>query len=130
RRGVAWMRPAGSSAEGAVSASGTRPLRPTAHARNNIRAAISLLAWLRGRGTTLADAGQADIDQWLHAGPSAVLARDFLSWAPYAATAGEWKSPLLPAPSALPSARTSGGHWPPGCCTTPRSTRRIVPPTA
>jgi hypothetical protein len=57
------------------------PLTPTAHARNNIRAAVNLLAWLRDRGTTLADAGQADIDQWLGTGPSAVLARDFLSWA-------------------------------------------------
>ena len=59
-----------------------RPLTPTAHARNNIRAAVNLLAWLRGRGTTLAAAGQTDIDQWLRTGPSAILARDFLSWAP------------------------------------------------
>jgi hypothetical protein len=57
------------------------PLTPTAHARNNIRAAVNLLAWLRERGTPLADAGQADIDQWLRTGPAAVLARDFLSWA-------------------------------------------------
>jgi hypothetical protein len=39
------------------------------------------LAWLRDRGITLADIGQADIDQWLRTGPSAILARDFLSWA-------------------------------------------------
>jgi hypothetical protein len=65
----------------ASSAGGTRPLTPTAHARNSIRAAVNFLAWLRDRGTTLADAGQADIDQWLRTGPSAILARDFLSWA-------------------------------------------------
>jgi hypothetical protein len=57
-----------------------RPLTPTETARNNIRAAVNLLAWLRGRGTALAGAGQADIDQWLRTGPSAILARDFLTW--------------------------------------------------
>jgi hypothetical protein len=65
-----------------VSATGAaRPRTPTAHARNNIRAAASLLAWLRGRSITLDACGQADIDQWLHTGPSACQARDFLSWA-------------------------------------------------
>jgi hypothetical protein len=62
------------------SAASARPLTPTEHARNNIRAAVNLLAWLRRRGTTLADAGQAGIDQWVSTGPSAVLARDFVSW--------------------------------------------------
>ena len=54
---------------------------PTANARNNIRAAASLLAWLRSRHTTLDDCRQGDIDQWLRTGPSASLARDFLTWA-------------------------------------------------
>ena len=71
----------------ASAAAAARPRTPTAHARNNIRAAASLLAWLRGRGTGLAACGQADIDQWLHTGPSACLARDFLAWAARAATA-------------------------------------------
>jgi hypothetical protein len=84
----------------ASSAAGTRPLTPTAHSRNNIRATVNLLAWLRDRGTALADAGQADIDQWLHTSPSAVLARDFLSWA---AKRGHCRRMEVPAP-----ARTAG----------------------
>jgi hypothetical protein len=76
------------------------PLTPTAHARNNIRAAVNLLAWLRDRGTTLADACQADIDQWLSTGPSAVLARDFLSWA---SSRGYCRRLEIPVPS-----RTAG----------------------
>jgi len=65
-----------------ASAAGTaRPRTPTAHARNNIRAAASFLTWLRSRGITLATCGQADLDQWLDSGPSACLARDFLAWA-------------------------------------------------
>jgi hypothetical protein len=65
----------------ASAARAARPRTPTAHARNNIRAAASLLAWLHGRGTTLGACGQAVIDQWLHTGPSAYQARDFLAWA-------------------------------------------------
>ena len=64
----------------ASSAAGNRPLAVTGHARNSIRAAVSLLAWLRERGTPLAASRQADIDQWLRTGPSALLARDFVSW--------------------------------------------------
>jgi hypothetical protein len=65
-----------------ASAAGTaRPRTPTAHARNHIRAAAGLLAWLRDRGTTLGACGQADIDQWLRTGPAACQARDFLAWA-------------------------------------------------
>ena len=68
---------------------------PTAHARNNIRAATALLAWLRGRGLTLGGSGQADIDDWLGTGPSACLARDFLSWA---ADRGHCRRLDIPAP--------------------------------
>ena len=109
----------------ASAAAAARPRTPTAHARNSIRAAASLLAWLRDRGTTLDACRQADIDQWLHTGPAACLARDFLAWA---ATRGHCRHLNIPARRARPaprSARTSGGRWPPGCCTTPRST----PPT-
>jgi integrase len=59
-----------------------RPARTcTAHARNNIRTAASLLAWLHDRGTSLPDCRQADIDLWLGTGPGAGQARDFLLWA-------------------------------------------------
>jgi len=78
----------------------TRARTPTAHARNNIRAAAILLAWLRDRGTTLGTCGQAHIDQWLGTGPSACLARDFLSWA---ASRGHCQRLTIPAP-----ARTTG----------------------
>jgi hypothetical protein len=64
-----------------ASAEQNRVRTPTANSRNNIRAAASLLAWLRSRHTTLSDARQGDIDQWLRTGPSASLARDFLTWA-------------------------------------------------
>jgi hypothetical protein len=76
------------------------PLTPTAHARNNLRAAVNLLAWLRGRGTALATATQADIDQWLRTGPSAATARDFVSWS---ARRGHCRPMEIPAP-----ARTTG----------------------
>ena len=65
----------------ASAAATARPRTPTAHARNNIRAAVSFLAWLRSCGTTISACGQADVDQWLNTGPSACLARDFLAWA-------------------------------------------------
>jgi hypothetical protein len=65
----------------ASAAETSRPRTPTAHARNNIRAAASFLTWLRSHGITLATCGQADVDQWLNTGPSACLARDFLAWA-------------------------------------------------
>ena len=79
----------------ASAAAAARPRTPTAHARNHIRAAASLLAWLRGRGTELAACGQADIDQWLRTGPSACLARDFLAWA---VSRGHCQPLSIPAP--------------------------------
>jgi integrase len=79
----------------ASAAAAARPRTPTAHARNNIRAAASLLAWLHGRGTTLDACGQADIDQWLSTGPSACLARDFLAWA---AARGHCRPLTIPPP--------------------------------
>lgn len=80
----------------ASSASGSRPLAVTDRARNSIRAAVSLLAWLRSRGTTLAGAGQADIDQWLRTGPSALLARDFVTWS---ARRGHCRPVQVPVPA-------------------------------
>jgi hypothetical protein len=73
---------------------------PTAQARNNIRAAVSFLAWLRDRGSTLGSCGQADIDGWLGTGPAACQARDFLSWA---TSRGRCQRLAIPAP-----ARTEG----------------------
>ncbi|MGH3407001.1 MAG: hypothetical protein ACRDRJ_31540, partial [Streptosporangiaceae bacterium] len=58
-----------------------RPRTYTAHARRNIRAAVSFLAWLHGRGRALADCRQSDVDSWLITGPAAGQVRDFLSWA-------------------------------------------------
>jgi hypothetical protein len=78
-----------------ASAQRGRARTPTAHARNNIRAAAALLAWLRDRGITLGACGQASIDQWLGTGPSACLARDFLSWA---ADRGHCQHLDIPAP--------------------------------
>jgi hypothetical protein len=73
-----------------------RARTPTANARNNMRAAASLLAWLRSHQTTLNDARQGDIDQWLRTGPSASLARDFLIWA---ASRGHAQRLDIPAPA-------------------------------
>ena len=73
----------------------TRPRTPTAHARNNIRAAVNFLAWLRRRGTTLSTCGQACIDEWLTTRPSAGLAQDFLTWA---AAHGHCPAFAIPAP--------------------------------
>jgi hypothetical protein len=80
----------------ASSAAGARPIAVTDNARNNIRAAVSFLEWLRSRGTTLAGAGQPDIDQWLSTGPSAILARDFVTWS---ARRGHCRPVEIPVPA-------------------------------
>ena len=71
-----------------------RPRTPTAQARNNVRAAATLLTWLRGRGTELSACRQSDIDRWLRTGPAARLARDFLAWA---ASRGHCRPLTIPA---------------------------------
>ena len=58
-----------------------RPRTYTARARNMISAAVRFLSWLGARGTTLPACRQADIDDWLTAGPGAADVRDFLAWA-------------------------------------------------
>jgi hypothetical protein len=51
-------------------------------ARSHILVAAQFLAWLDERGTTLADATQADIDAWLdHATQHRYLVRAFTQWA-------------------------------------------------
>jgi hypothetical protein len=58
-----------------------RPRTYTAHAQNMIKAAVTFLSWLDRRGTTLADCGQRDVDDWLATGPAAGNVREFLTWA-------------------------------------------------
>lgn len=55
----------------------------TANARNSISEAARFLAWLSGRGTTLRQCRQADIDDWLAAvsASAAESTRGFLDWA-------------------------------------------------
>ena len=96
----------------ASAAAAARPRTPTAHARNHIRAAASLLAWLRGRGTDARPpAGRPTSTNGCAPGPSACLARDFLAWAavPRPLPAAD-ASPRRRARPAPPSARTSGGR--------------------
>jgi hypothetical protein len=87
-----------------ASAKQNRARTPTANARNNIRAAASLLAWLRSRHTTLSGCRQGHIDQWLRTGPSASLARDFLTWA---SSRGHAQRPDIPAPARATGAAIS-----------------------
>jgi len=84
----------------ARAAASPSPRTATAHARNNIRAAADLLAWLRQQGLALAACGQGDIDAWLATSPAASQARYFLAWA---ATRGHCGKLAIPAP-----ARTTG----------------------
>ncbi len=53
----------------------------TRHAHLNITAAARFLAWLSEHGTTLADVGQGDIEDYLTVGPARYQVRDFLHWA-------------------------------------------------
>lgn len=51
-------------------------------ARQQTNVAVGFLAWLRGRGRSLAQCRQADIDDWFAAGTTTRWAlRNFLSWA-------------------------------------------------
>ena len=63
------------------AAASTRPRSPTAHARNQIKAAAGFLDWLASRGQQLASCRHADIDDWLATGPAAWQVRGFLTWA-------------------------------------------------
>jgi hypothetical protein len=63
------------------AAASTRPRSPTAHARNQMKAAAGFLAWLAGRNQLLASCRHADVDDWLATGPGAWQVRSFLAWA-------------------------------------------------
>lgn len=78
------------------------PWTATRAARNQLTAAVGLLDWLADRGTTLAQAGQADIDAWLATGPAAATVRDFLGW-----TAEHGHSQRLSVPPATASTGTA-----------------------
>lgn len=52
----------------------------TAHARNQINAAVALLDWTAGRNIDLGDLTQRDIDVWVAGPPSRRYARAFLAW--------------------------------------------------
>lgn len=78
------------------------PWTATRAARNQLTAAVGLLDWLASLGTTLADAGQADIDAWLATGPAAYTARDFLGW-----TAEHGHSQQLSVPVAVAATGTT-----------------------
>jgi len=73
----------------------SRPRSPTAHARNQIKAAASFLDWLASRGQPLASCRHADIDDWLTTGPGAWQVRGFLAWA---ARAGHCPAFTIPGP--------------------------------
>jgi hypothetical protein len=55
----------------------------TASARSSISEAARFLAWLRGRGTTLQQCHQADIDEWVATASASAAenTRSFLDWA-------------------------------------------------
>lgn len=59
----------------------TRPRSVTTQARAHITIAVTFLDWLADRGTTLAEAGQGDVDSWLTTAATAYRVRDFLLWA-------------------------------------------------
>ena len=59
----------------------TRPVTYTRHAHNRVHAAAALLTWLAAGGGSLADAGQADIEQWVATHPAGHDVGDFLTWA-------------------------------------------------
>ncbi|GIM90159.1 hypothetical protein [Paractinoplanes toevensis] len=61
---------------------GTTTYTQVGAVRRDVKAAISLLAWLRGAGSCLADCRQADLDEWLADGSGQRSnARRFLLWA-------------------------------------------------
>ena len=108
------------------AAASTRPRSPTAHARNQIKAAAGFLDWLASRGQQLASCRHADIDDWLATGPAAWQVRGFLTWASRRGHCPAFTVPGPGRPAGQQPAPTSDGHTPPGSCTTAAS----IPPTA
>ncbi len=66
-------------------------------ARTHVLIALEFLAWLDERGTSLADARQADIDDWLHdAAQTRYLVRAFLAWTRARRLTSDLQVPTLP----------------------------------
>jgi hypothetical protein len=82
------------------------------YVQNEVRAAITLITWLRNRGTSLASCTQRDIDEWLADGPGTCFhARAFVTWASSRGHAGEAEIPGPLAARRWPSSkRTAGGN--------------------
>ena len=64
------------------------------YVHNEVRAAVTLITWLRDHGTSLAACTQRDIDDWLAAGPGTCFhARTFAAWASSRGHAGDIEIP-------------------------------------
>ncbi|TKA08555.1 hypothetical protein [Actinacidiphila oryziradicis] len=67
------------------------------YARDQARSALNFLRWLEERGTTLGQAGQHDVDQWLTQGSTTRRRlRDFLRWTWRCGLSQQLIVPLLP----------------------------------
>jgi len=83
------------------------------YVHNEVRAALKLIAWLRGNGTSLAACTQHDIDTWLTSGPGTNYhARAFVLWTSRRGHAHDLDIPRHPATRPSPRSKTtSGGYW-------------------
>jgi hypothetical protein len=64
------------------------------YARNEIRASVTLITWLRDHGTSLASCSQREIDDWLAGGTGTCFhARTFVTWASSRGHAGDVEIP-------------------------------------
>lgn len=64
------------------------------YVHNEVRAAVTLITWLREHGTSLASCSQRDIDDWLAGGPGTCYhARTFVTWASSRGHAGDAEIP-------------------------------------
>lgn len=81
----------------------------TAHARNQINAAVALLDWTVGRNIDLGDLTQHDIDVWLAGPPTRRYARHFLAWTAQQRLTTDLT--IQAAPVRAGSALDSEGRW-------------------
>ena len=103
----------------ASAAAAARPRTPTAHARNTSAPPPACSPGSATAAPRWPPAGRPTSTNGSPPGRQPARARDFLAWA---AARGHCQPLTIPAPArgqpAPRSARTSGGRWPPGCCTT------------
>ena len=88
----------------ASAAANQRPRSATAHARIQIKTAAGFLAWLAGRGQSLASCRHTDVDEWLATSPAAWQVRGFLGWA---ARRGHCRAFTVAGPGRTPGTATS-----------------------